>query len=55
MKFNKIKFTYTSVGTTDYRRGDEISPTSVGTIREVSKLLNLKLRNPWVFSPWVVH
>jgi hypothetical protein len=30
MKFNKIKFTYTSVGTTDYRRGENIRPANTG-------------------------
>jgi putative transposase len=29
-----------SSGTDDYRRGDEIKPTSVGTICETSKILN---------------
>ncbi len=36
----------TSVGTTDYRCGDEIRPTSVGTICEASKILNLKVKKP---------
>jgi putative transposase len=30
-----------SSGTDDYRRGDEIRPTPVGTIAEASKILNL--------------
>jgi putative transposase len=29
-----------SAGTADYRRGDQISPSSLGTICETSKILN---------------
>ena len=46
MKFNKIKFAYTSAGTVDYRRGDEIRPTSVGTICEASKILGDLIKKP---------
>jgi hypothetical protein len=46
MKFNKIKFAYTSAGTVDYRRGDEIRPTAVGTICEASKILGDLIKKP---------
>ena len=35
-----------SSGTDDYRRGDEIRPTSVGTIGETSKILNNIVKKP---------
>jgi len=42
MKNIQIKgYKQTSSGTDDYRRGDEIRPTIVGTINETSKILNL--------------
>ena len=46
MKFNKIKFAYISAGTVDYRRGDEIRPTAVGTICEASKILGDLIKKP---------
>jgi len=46
MKFNKIKFAYTSAGTVDYRRGDEIRPTAVGAICEASKILGNLIKKP---------
>ena len=51
MKFNKIKFAYTSAGTVDYRRGDEIRPTAVGTIREASKILGNLIKKPVGLQP----
>jgi len=42
MKNIQIKgYKQTSSGTDDYRRGDEIRPTIVGTINEAFKILNL--------------
>ena len=42
MKNIQIKgYKQTSSGTDDYRRGDEIRPTIVGTINETFKILNV--------------
>jgi putative transposase len=35
-----------SVGTTDYRRGENISPTAVGTLDEASKILDKLVKKP---------
>lgn len=40
------KINNTSVGTTDYRRGENISPAAVGTLDEASKLLDKLVKKP---------